>query len=177
MIQKDIKDEYIVTHSGRRFYPFDPTKSEVHIEDIAHHLSNICRFTGAVKYHYSVAQHSLIVSQLLPVGWRLHGLMHDAEEYVTNDLAKPVKMGLADYLSCAGKIKERIYQRFCLSWPDPDFVHEMDQRVYATGAKDLLRERQTCEFDAILGLRVRRWRPETAEREFLRQFYKLGGDR
>ena len=40
------------------------TRSDVDINYIAHCLSQICRFAGGTPRHYSVAEHSVIVSQI-----------------------------------------------------------------------------------------------------------------
>ena len=54
--------DFIQTYSGIEFYPLDPRIEEVKLLDIAHALSNICRFTGHCNEFYSVAQHSVLVS-------------------------------------------------------------------------------------------------------------------
>ncbi len=83
--------------SGRYVNPLELRASDVCIEDIAHHLSLCCRYTGACPYHYSVAQHSLYVSQLMEEKYSgskmmaLAGLLHDAAETYLNDMASPVK--------------------------------------------------------------------------------------
>ncbi len=48
------------TYTGR-FYAIDPRSDEVNLLDIAHGLSQICRYTGQFKHFYSVAQHCLNV--------------------------------------------------------------------------------------------------------------------
>lgn len=83
--------------SGRYVNPLELRAKDVCIEDIAHHLSLCCRYTGACPYHYSVAQHSLYVSQLMEKKYSgsktmaLAGLLHDAAEAYLNDMASPVK--------------------------------------------------------------------------------------
>jgi uncharacterized protein len=37
------------TFTGRAFFPLNPRPEDVVLEDIAHHLANICRFGGAVR--------------------------------------------------------------------------------------------------------------------------------
>ncbi len=59
---------YIYTASGVRFYPLDPRVEDFRVEDVARGLSNECRYAGQLAfdtgYHfYSVAEHSVIVSQ------------------------------------------------------------------------------------------------------------------
>jgi hypothetical protein len=63
--------DYIRTFSGIKFPILEPQKECLSIVDIAHHLSNICRFTGATKFHYSVAQHCFVGSYYRAKGIRL----------------------------------------------------------------------------------------------------------
>lgn len=57
---------WILTHSGRQFDLVNPTAAMISPLDIAHSLSNLCRFNGHTRTHYSVAQHSMLVSKLVP---------------------------------------------------------------------------------------------------------------
>src|SRR5271166_4295857 len=86
---------YIQTYTGIRFDILNPTPEMITIDDIAHHLANCCRFTGAVKWHYSVAQHSYYASLIAGPQWRprlaLEALMHDASEAYICDMARPMK--------------------------------------------------------------------------------------
>lgn len=84
------ENPYILTYTGRKFYPLTPSVDEVHIEDIAHALSNKCRFTGHTEVFYSVAQHSVIVSSLFNTS-PIWGLLHDAAEAYLPDVASPIK--------------------------------------------------------------------------------------
>lgn len=69
----------------------NPDPKQIDIEDIARHLSIINRFTGAIRFPYSVAQHSLYVSMLLPESDQIHGLLHDAHEAYIGDISTPLK--------------------------------------------------------------------------------------
>ena len=83
---------YVETYTGKRIY-FDELKEEdISIIDIAHSLSQICRFTGHTKEFYSVAQHSVLVADAqTTLAEKRAGLMHDATETYLNDLASPLK--------------------------------------------------------------------------------------
>lgn len=74
---------WMETWSGKRIDLLNPNPDQIDITDIAHHLSIINRFTGATRCPYSVAQHSLYVSMLLPESLQLHGLLHDAGGRIT----------------------------------------------------------------------------------------------
>jgi len=72
-------------------------RDSIRLLDIAQHLAQINRFTGACCRPESVAEHSLFVCQLMEeAGIRdpsalLAGLMHDAHEAYTSDLSSPMK--------------------------------------------------------------------------------------
>ena len=76
----------------RRFHPFSPDAAEVDIKDIARSLARQCRFDGHVNVeHYSVAEHSIYVSELVAPEFALDGLLHDAAEAYIGDIVSPVK--------------------------------------------------------------------------------------
>jgi hypothetical protein len=83
------------TISGRVVDLLDPQPATIDIGDIAHHLSRICRFGGAIEPFWSVADHCLLCVELMLE----HGdprlarpvLVHDGHEYVLTDLPNPVK--------------------------------------------------------------------------------------
>lgn len=90
------------TFTGRFVNVIDPDPADVVIEDIAHHLANICRYTGAVRRHYSVGEHAVLVARKLeavgaPIPVILAGLHHDDSEAYLNDQGRPLKQNLREY--------------------------------------------------------------------------------
>lgn len=81
--------------SGARVFITEPEETAasgaVRIEDIAHALSQVCRFGGHTRRHYSVAQHCVLVSRLVDPEDALWGLLHDAPEAYMGDLVGPFK--------------------------------------------------------------------------------------
>lgn len=70
----------------------------VRIEDIAHSLSFQCRFNGHTKRFYSVAEHSLVLRNLVleesgiqNLNRRMAAMLHDAAECYLGDITKPVR--------------------------------------------------------------------------------------
>jgi hypothetical protein len=98
--------ESIVTYSGRVIEPLNPDPEQISIVDIAHSLSNQCRFTGHTREFYSVAQHSILVSDIVPQRDKLWGLLHDATEAYLSDLARPIKRAVGE-LAEAYSLAER----------------------------------------------------------------------
>jgi len=84
-------DHCILLQSGIRFDLENPTVDMICIEDIAHALGNICRFTGHTDRFYSVAQHSYIVAKMVPDPFKIWGLLHDAAEAYITDMNAPLK--------------------------------------------------------------------------------------
>jgi hypothetical protein len=89
---------YMLTRSARRFELAAPKASMVCIEDIAWHLALINRFCGATTRPYSVAEHCLLVTEILERSvpninamCLRAALLHDAPEAYTNDLSTPMK--------------------------------------------------------------------------------------
>lgn len=78
------------TYSGWRYWPLDPRPGDFNIEDIAHSLAGTCRFNAHCEKHYSVAQHSVLMSEHA-LGFEFLSLMHDGPEGLLHDIATPVK--------------------------------------------------------------------------------------
>jgi len=67
---------FIQTASGKHFDYLNASTDDVAIEDIATALSNICRFAGHLPEFYSVAQHSVLCSQIVPHEFAFEALLH-----------------------------------------------------------------------------------------------------
>lgn len=83
----------ILTSTGKAFDFTLPRHKSICIEDIAHHLALINRYTGATQVPYSVAEHSVRMSYLT-VGVPIINLLHDSAEAYLSDIASPIKKGL-----------------------------------------------------------------------------------
>lgn len=97
-------DRYIRTISGRKFHLHGNDPDEIDIDDIAHALSHMGRFTGHTSRFYSVAEHSVLVADIvrhLTGGddpWlMLSALMHDSTEAYLADISAPFKGALTNY--------------------------------------------------------------------------------
>ena len=87
----DTKSGYIGAFSGRKVYPQHPTADQIDIFDIARGLSGSCRWGGQIRYFYSIAQHSVFVSDICHPENKLVALLHDASEAYLGDMVKPLK--------------------------------------------------------------------------------------
>lgn len=134
---KEGNGPWIITHSGIKVHLLNPDKDEILIQDIAHALSNMCRFVGHTKVFYSVAEHSIRVADLLPKELKLWGLLHDASEAYISDISRPLKSQLDIYKEVEEKIMRLVADKFNLVWPMPKEVKEADTIMLATEATQL----------------------------------------
>lgn len=132
-------NNWISTYTGVKVYPFDPRPEEINITDIAHALSNVCRFSGHTREFYSVAQHSILVSQHVPAPMRLAALLHDASEAYICDLSRPIKHTpqMQKYRDVEKQIMAVIQDKFQVNCDQPE-IHEADNRVLLTEKRELL---------------------------------------
>lgn len=124
---------WMQTYTGRAYWPLDPNSDEVDILDIAHALSNLCRYTGHCQKFYSVAEHSVLVSRIVPPEDALMGLLHDATEAYVNDLARPLKRHIPQYKEIEALNWHAISHHFFgVSLPLPASVHVADNAILLT---------------------------------------------
>lgn len=168
------KGDYMTTYTGQKFWPLDPRAEEVHLEDIAHALSRICRFNGHVRSHYSVAQHAVIVSHLVPQYLAFEALHHDDAEAYLADLVRPVKKHIRQYIKHERALEKVISKRFRFKYPLPAVIHDIDTRIVADEAESLFISEPswTKEFNKI-GLRIRPIPAFIAKRLYLHRHWEL----
>lgn len=128
----------ILTNSGAYFDFFDPVPHAIQIEDIAHALSNLCRFNGHCYDFYSVAQHSYIASFLVPEQYALEALMHDAAEAYVGDVTAPLKKLIPEYKVIEKRVHEAVFKHFGLNPELPKEVKHADLVMLATEQRDLM---------------------------------------
>ena len=128
----------ILTHSGIEFDFCRPDPDLIEIEDIAHALSNICRFTGHTRHFYSVAQHSYLCATLVPPEHQLETLLHDAAEAYIGDVSSPLKAQLPGYKMIEFNLDQAIRQRFGLPAKKSPWVKEADRQMLAAEKAQLM---------------------------------------
>ena len=143
-IEKE-NNEFIQTFSGKKFYINKIRSEDICMQDISHALSMLNRFGGHSTRTYSVAEHSVRVSDLI---WKakknkkqaLYGLLHDASEIYISDIPSPFKRGpsFSQYREVEYKVQSAIYNKFGLDENEPSIVKEMDLRMLAIEASLLM---------------------------------------
>jgi hypothetical protein len=128
------------TFTGRAVYPLAPKHADFCVEDIAHALSNICRFGGHCREFYSVAEHSVLVSQICDKEDALWGLLHDASEAYLGDIVRPLKYQpeMQAYRELEIETQHVICEVFGLHPNQPPSVTRADNVALATEGRDLM---------------------------------------
>jgi 5'-deoxynucleotidase YfbR-like HD superfamily hydrolase len=135
-------ESILATFSGRYLSFTNPKPEDIHIEDIAHALSNTCRFGGHTSRFYSVAQHCAIASRIVPVGFGLEALLHDAAEAYLGDVPTPLKQFLPELRRIEACIMHRISEKFNIPAVTSPEVKKIDRILLATERRDLLSEQE-----------------------------------
>jgi hypothetical protein len=174
------------TFSGHTIDLFNPDPNRIDVFDMAHGLARICRYTGSMKHHYSVAQHCVLVSKYLQETKemneiQLEGLLHDAAEYLTGDLHGPTKNYINKRVRVWNKIEVKcelaVGERFDVSlYPMGSAVKMADKVLLKREKLDLLRD--TREWNILEGVplwnyTITPWPYKKARDKFLERFFDL----
>ena len=128
---------FIQTLSGKHFDYLNAQTGDVDIEDIATALSNICRFAGHLPEFYSVAQHSVLCSHIVPAECAFEALLHDAAEAYCLGMPAPLKALLPDYRRIETQVGDLIRSKFGLPLNHSTAVKYADLVMLATERRDL----------------------------------------
>lgn len=181
---KDPKRAWIITYTGKKFYHLQPTPEMVCIEDIAHSLSMLCRWTGHTRFHYSVAQHSVYASYLVPDSFKLSALLHDASEAYLGDMNRPLKhftqAGPA-YKEIEEQVEPVIFEKFGVPYPMPEEVKTVDTALLYAEKAQLMNVTEATAYEARKWGRdetpaqilIAEWTLRFAEKTFLERFQEL----
>lgn len=170
---------YLSTATGHLIDLLSMTADDVKLMDIAHSLSQQCRFAGHTKQFYSVAQHSVRVALALPRNLQLVGLLHDATEAYVVDLPRPIKQMLPDYRLLEDRVWAVISMKYGLPPELPAEVKRADERALAAEFREVMTFQPPADwFPGIHPLppACRAWGPEEARDAYLALFTELIGE-
>lgn len=174
--------DYILTYTKTKFYPLEPIAADIHIEDIAHSLSQMARANGHFEHFYSVAQHSVnccleAKERGLSRKVQLGCLLHDASEAYLADITRPVKKYLTDYLTFEDKLQKVVFNKFGIgdvSAEELEQIKEIDDAMLFYEFRELMGEDLQKEIPFIsMKHNFLRRDYEEVEREFIHLFEEL----
>lgn len=157
--------DWIITRTGRRFWPLDPHPEDVDLRDISHALCRLCRWTGQCHDHVSVSQHARYVASVVGMTHprlRLAALHHDSAEAYLGDFSRPVKKSLlvdtsqapshvmtwlsypsAPIAAVEEHLLQVIFEALKIPWPDSEgwkVIKFADDTVLMTEYRDQMTE-------------------------------------
>lgn len=179
-------EHWIETFSGHPIDPLNPEPHRIHYTDIAHALSNQCRFSGHTVKFYSVAQHSVHVSEEVELMGaspevQMLALFHDASEAYLVDMPTPIKRQMPEYRAAEEKLQTMIERTLFPTFGQKGvcksdahvIIKKADLVLLATEARDLMNDPQ--DWKTLQGLtpwisQIEAWSPEKSKFEFLTRF-------
>lgn len=130
---------YITTFSGKQVDLLRPTAEMISSVDIAHHLANTGRWAGATRSFYSVAQHSVLLTYIVPPELAQWALMHDAAEAYIGDITRPLKSLLRPTIQrIEVGLMSAICTAFGLTFPEPERLSVYDDQMIRFEAETML---------------------------------------
>jgi len=169
----------IQTSSGSWYNFQEPEKVDIEIVDIAAALSRICRFNGQLRDEidiYTVAQHSVECSYLVPDEYAFQALMHDAHEAYVGDVTSPFKQLLNDYKHYEKLAEAAVHKRFGLPMQLHPCVKEADMIMLATEQRDFqLNPDPGLEGIQPLARKLSAWSVRKSKQAFIERFIYLTG--
>lgn len=181
------RHDWILTRSGRVFFPLSPRAGDVAIEDIAHGLAIESRWGNQCEEPFSVAQHCVHASEIaeamgLPRGVQFAALLHDASEAYLGDMVSPMKRFMPDYKTAERGVEAVIYEVFGVSALDRTHpaIKTIDLRLRRS-ERDVLMPRPpdgyqldpSEEVEPWPGLEIVPWPWRPARDRFLERFADL----
>ncbi len=177
-MQKIRLGDWIQTYTQNTVWLLDAKPKEIHLQDIAHSLSLLCRFNGHVRKFYSVAQHSILVSEIVPEEYMLQALLHDATEAYLGDVVSPLKPFLENYVEIENNLAKVIARRFGYRITEKShrIIKWADKTLLATEGRDMfkgiLNGSSVLEYEP-LKQKIKPWGPGISEKRFLNRFKEL----
>ena len=172
--------DWMMTYTGVIYRPHEPKPEDIRIADIAHALSMICRYGGHTRWFYSVAEHSVLVSRMVPQEYALEALLHDGAEAYVGDMTIPMKSHplMAEFkrIEQLNDLAMRI--RFGLPHVESPIVKQADTDIRETEWATLMMPIPPEMGWTWTGtrnplVRLELWSPTLAEHKFLERYREL----
>ncbi len=172
---------YIETVTGTKFWYAKPV---FELGEMAHALSNICRYSGQCRRFFSVAEHSVLVSRIMEdqrLGDPLEGLLHDGVEAYLADIPAPAKAILKDYKALDKALDKTLRAQFKLAPEKSEGCTTADWLALAIEAKELMPSKGKAwawaegiqEQAAQLPYLLAYWTPEAGRDKFLYRYQDI----
>lgn len=170
----DKRKALMTTYSGRMIDPFNPDPKQIILEDIVQSLSLQVRFCGHVRSLITVAQHSVMVSEMCQTEkGKKWGLFHDASEAYISDVPRPVKAHLPIFKDMEKRLLKASAENFKMAYPVPQEVSYFDYISLYRESRDFMPNGACVPCPEEYDVPQSAWTPEKARERYREQYYKL----
>ncbi len=172
--------DFIETYTGRAVRPLHSHVEDISIIDIAHALSNQCRYAGHTEFFYSTAQHCCLLADYVAKDRKgtaldcLQILLHDSAEAYLVDIPRPVKQFMPEYRKWDRALTMCIREWAGLGrLPIPEWQDEVDSRIVSDEREQVHGDMSDNDWEHYalpLGVSITPWVPAIAEQQFLLRY-------
>lgn len=171
--------------NGQKLFPFAFTFDQFSLEQFALSMSKKTRFCGLTRRDISTAEHSLILSYIVPNELAPYAHIHDLGEVPFGDIPGPVKAApeFQGIREAEDAVTKTITLGLGLEWPFPEIISKLDKlavQIEAPLAFDRLHadwqfrsttgyEQEMAEYQERLSFLP----PEVAFAKYVMRFYEL----
>jgi len=175
-------EPWIQTYTGKKFdyrYSTEKMADIIEINDIARSLSMQCRYAGHCYRFYSIAEHSYLVSKMVPDHLALVGLMHDAAEAYLTDLPSPLKEILPEFKKLEKKVHKAVMLAYKIQYSKKDYelIKLADTQILKSEAIKIIATPHVDNWAAELpsgpAIELELWSPSIAEAVFKGRFFEI----
>lgn len=166
----------ILISSRRLVDPFNLDINTITIEELLKPLAKLCRYTGQMSFDgfYSVAEHTVHLINKVPVHLQRAAALHDLNEGLTNDLPRPFKTKLPEYVAFETAIQKQIFARFDEPWEHMLELAEWDFNICADEMAHLFDGWVLRSGMKPLGVKIQCWEWREAEAKLRNAFKFIG---
>lgn len=169
-----MRSETLYTISGQAVRVGLGSRDTCSLDDMAHGLALINRYLGQTPKPYSVAQHCVLMATVVPDGFQLEALIHDAHEVFVGDVPRPLKRMLPDFCKLEAAMERSVRAAFKLPSSMSPEVKEADLRMLVTEARALgMSWWQDVGVDPYPGMIIEPWEWQSAKRWWLQAVEKF----
>ena len=178
---------WCATYTGKKFDYKNLNRDNICIEDIAHALSQICRFGGHCNRFYSVAEHSVLLCRFFERQDKdelaKYALLHDAAEAYVGDMVYPLRCVMPmEHKKLETTILNLIMSKYGVSFSGDaasavEEINMADKRLTQAEARELNSRWNVDEWHPQglhpLSVNIKCWGPFQAKDRFLEAFKQL----
>lgn len=164
----------IYINSCRLVDPFNLAATKLTVAELIPPLAKLCRYSGHVNRFYSVAEHTVHLINKVPAGLKRAAALHDLNEGLTNDLPRPFKRKLPQYVEFEELVQRQIFDMLGEPWENMKLIGPYDYRICADEMAQLFDVPYVLPDAEPLGVKIEGWDWKTAELKLRNAFNFLG---